>query len=172
MACNLFPTKFPKTDMVLAGFLLHLSVSVFIEARYEWGWKYSSFCGPVGLFISPLLLLALSGGVVIVTSLKEGKIELELGLTAFVASFVLNLAGDHLGLMTVFCSSTAINSSDNGINYVDKVNDLFPGVWTVYSSCSLVVVVTASVALFRHYLTKVTPQATKLPHPEVVLLGV
>ena len=159
--------------MILAGFLLHLSLSVFIETRFpEFGWKYSGFCAPYGLFVPPLLLIAISGGVVLVTSLKEGKIALELGVTTFVASFVLNLAGDHLGLMTVFCSSSAINASEHNGNYWDVVDDLFPGVWTVYSSCSLAVVVIASIALFRHYLTKITPQATKLPHPEVVLLGV
>ena len=192
-------TVIPPADMILAGFLAQLSFSaiIMIATGYVgldfiiWSqvpyknifpyplWMMTEFCQKNG--IPWLLLFMISAGVAIVTMLKSDYKDQKaavVGGIAFAASFLLNFGGDNLGLMTIFCSR--YNQSAPKVEYYDGYQDRLNisisrlnDVRSVYSYFSLFIMIMASMGIVANYLflKKVTPQATKIPDPEIILLS-
>ena len=167
--------KLPKADMILAGFLAHISLTSIIlkatEDEYFW-WMGSDLCRLDG--IPWLLLIMISAGVALITMVKSKKGKAVQGVIAFAASFLLNCCGGFLGLIAVFCSrfnnATFYDFEFSEWRYM--MYDIFFEVREIYSYCSIAIMALASIGIVAHYILKATPQATKIPDPEVVLLGV
>ena len=143
--------------MILAGFLAHVSLTAII---LKFNLKFT--CEKNGILW--FLLILISAGVAIVTYMTSREKRTAQGVIAFVASFLLNFGGDHLGHMAVLCTSI-----EGGADIYDLYNvDL-----DIYFCISLVIMAIASFGIGVHCLMKVTPQATtELPDPEVFLLAV
>ena len=150
--------KLSKANMILAGFLAHVSLTPII---LKFNLKFT--CEKNGILW--FLLILISAGVAIVTYMTSREKRTAQGVIAFVASFLLNFGGDHLGLMAVLCTSI-----EGG---ADIYHDLYNVDLDIYFCISLVIMAIASFGIGVHCLMKVTPQATtELPDPEVFLLAV
>ena len=148
------PLKLPESNILLAGYLIQTSLSIIItKASSDNEWWDSDFCSKNG---SPwMVLLALSAGESVIAMVKTEKEKALHGLIAFVAAFLLNFGGYGIGYMAVFCSGYSTPSDLHG-----------------YLNYSIVIMVLASLVIFVHYLFKVQPQSTKIPHSDIILLGV
>ena len=159
--------KLPKSDMILAAFLANLFLTMIITKATEdddLGWTDSDFCRLDG--IPWFLICSLSSGAAIITLLKSENGKLVQGLIVFVASFLLNCCGFGLGFMAVYCTCSTYLDYYYLDNYL-----LYNTVQYIYSIVSVIMMVLASLGIVIHYLLKVTPKATILPHSDIILLG-
>ena len=158
--------KFPKLDVILAGFLAQISVRliIYIEDEsnqfpylnmYEDG---ANVCGSNRILWLALILM--SSGVAIITTWRNKEDKYVQGAVAFVVSFLLNLSGDSLGFLAISCTAGRWNL----YKYVDFD--------TVYSGISLALTSIALIGISVHFWKKPAAQnATKFPDLEVILLG-
>ena len=151
--------RLPKANMILAGFLAHVSLRAIIL-------KFNFTCKQDGILW--FLLILISAVVAIVTYMTSREKRTAQGVIAFVASFLLNFGGDHLGDMAVLCTSFKGQEHNGGAN----ISDLFNEANDVYIDCSFSIMAVASIGICVHCLLKVTPQLTAVPDPEVFLLAV
>ena len=145
--------KLPKADMIFAGYLASISLALIIVVADTSGDE----CRFNGI-PSWALLLFQSAGVSILTIVKCETDKPVQGLITFAASFLIYLCGNLLGYQAVFCSM-----------YLEgEVSD----VQDFYSFMSLPVMAFVSLGIMLHYMIYVNPQATRVPDPEVLLLGI
>ena len=163
-------TNPPKSFMLLAGLLATRSLGLIIikateehESLISGGWIDSEICRLNG--IPWALLIVLSAGVAILTSVKSKEGRLFQGIITFFASLLLNVAGGILGYMTFYCSKNNVYNQWDAFTYLDEMAE-------IHTYFSLSVVGLACLGIMAHYLIKSSPQATILPDPEVILLGV
>ena len=138
--------------MILAGYLSQVSLTSIIRIATEassGSWFFLDFCRLNG--IPWLLLILISAGVTVLTVLKREGDKVFQGIVTFVSSFLINCGGGGLGYMAIICSI--------GLSHL------------VHSYVFLPVMALASLGIIAH-LIKSTPQSTKLPDPEVILLGI
>ena len=170
--------KLPKADMILAGFLAQVSLTwiiriatgtfedYYIRPAVE-GWYFSDFCRLNG--IPWLLLILISAGVTVITVLKSEGDKVFQAIVTFVSSFLINCGGEGLGYMAIHCSKYVMEFSDR--TWVTILIDSWDEMRPILSYIFLPVMALASLGMVAH-LIKSTPQSTKLPDPEVILLGI
>ena len=162
-------TNPPKSFMLLAGLLASRSLTLIIvkateehEYLISGGWIDSEICRLNG--VPWALLIVLSAGVAILTTVKSKEGRLFQGIITFFASLLLNVADNMLGFITFYCSRNNVYNQRDAFTYLDEMAK-------IHAYFSLSVVGLACLGIMAHYLIKSTPQATILPDPEVILLG-
>ena len=146
--------KFPKGDMIFAGYLACISLAMIIKVADT----SEDLCRSHNGIPSWALLLFQSAGVSILTIVKCETDRPVQGLITFAASFLIYLCGNLLGYQAVFCSMYREGE-------VSDIQDF-------YSFMSLPVMAFASLGIMLHYMIYVDPRATRIPDPEVLLLGI
>ena len=152
--------KFPKLDIILAGFLAQISLRlvIYIEEMDDeperWNRKVTLCKSDRILWLA---LILISVGVAIITTWKNKENKYKQGAITFVVSFLLNLAGDNLGYLAAACSAY-----NYGLENFNKI----------YSGISIAIMIIACIGILV-YLRKTlsTPQATNSPDPDVLLLS-
>ena len=152
-------TKFPELDLILAGFLAQIALRLIIymeEVDDVFRSNLLGLCVSDRLFWLALVLISV--GVAIITIWKKKEDKYVQGAVAFVVSFLLNLAGDNLGYLAVFCTTDNFN--------------LFRSFNNVYAGISLGITIIACIGILAYLYKKWSPpQPTKFPDPDVLLLG-
>ena len=159
-------TNLPKTDMILAGYLAQESLTWIILIATEassGGWYSSDFCRLNG--IPWLLLILISAGVTFLTVFKSEGDKISQGIVTFVSSLLINCGGWGLGILAIHCSRYEIEISD------EPWYDSYADTRKILTYVFLPVMALASLGIIAHLMTS-TPQSTKLPDPEIILLGI
>ena len=175
--------------MILAGFFTQVSLTWIIyiatsgneQQEFEFDidgrnisvviynvWFFSDVCRPNG-GIAWLLLILISAGVAFLTIVKSEGDKIPQGIMAFSTSFLLNCGGWGLGYMAIHCSRYEINLSDEF--WHENLMHSYDEMRKIHAYTFIPMMILASIGITVH-LIKSNPQATKLPDPEIVLLGI
>ena len=95
----------PKPDLILAAYFLQrvaFLITITVVSN-NWNWYETMEHEPTFLFW--VVLFALSGAAGIVTACKSSADKFLHGLYTFVASFIMNLCADGLGMVAILSSS-------------------------------------------------------------------
>ena len=151
--------KFPKLDIILAGFLAQISLRLVIYIQEMDDEQYHSrtvtLCKNDRILWLTLILMSV--GVAIITTWRNKEDKYTQGTITFVVSFLLNFAGDNLGHLAAACTAN---------NYgLDNFN-------RIYSGISLAIMIIACIGILV-YLRKTlsTPRANRILDPDILLLG-
>ena len=159
----------PKSLMLLAGILASRCLASIILRATQYpmqnGWYDSEICRLNG--IPWILLIVLSAGVAIFTIVKSKEGRVFQGIITFFVSFLLILAEGQLGIIALYCSKHNVFNrwDDLSFTYLEDFIDM-------HAYFSLSIIGLTCLGIMTHYLIKTNPQATELPDPEIMLLGV
>ena len=159
--------KFPKMDIILAGFLAQIALRLMIYIEDEdtqFPYEHMGYdsgpdiCGSDRIYWLALILI--SAGVAVLTTWKNKGGKYAQGAVTFVASFLLNLSGDSLGFLAMEC--TAMKWKLHTVVIFENV----------YSGIALSITSIALIAISVHLWRKpAAPTAARFPDLEVILLG-
>ena len=140
----------PGAELILAGLFTQSAIcGIIIYA--------SDYVCHLDGGVNWILLLAISVGVVILTAIRGKDTKPSHGISTFVGSFILILAGYRLGYLALKCNISKLSSQG-------------------YTGFALVVMVLASAVIIVHFLKKapVGPHEinSNIPDSELILLGV
>ena len=151
----------PRSDMILAGFLVHLTLTSIIRLAQGKSGNVTDSVSCENVGISWVLLIVLSQAVAIMTVIRSGGNKIAKAVLAFVGSFSLNLSGNSHGYVAIYCSRHH--------DYSLQLRDIY--LW-----CTIPVMVLAAILVMVRFLKRETSYATgentNCPDPEITLLGV
>ena len=162
--------KFPRLEIILAGFLAQISLRLMIyieneDTPYPWYhmWDYSGpdVCGSDRIYW--LALIVISVGVAVLTTWRNKEDKFTQGAITFAVSFLLNLSGGSFCLGYLAMECTAYKWDLHTVVIFENV----------YSGIALSITSIALIGISVHFWKKpATPTAARFPDPEVILLGV
>ena len=157
--------KLPKPEIIIAGFLVQLSARAAISCnKLDFGLIMTLshvMCQKSGLLL--LLLVSISALVSMITFCKNRNYWR--ALITFVASFLINFSADGLGYLTVHCFEHKHELRSWG-----SADERFV---QFYAYIAFPTMLISFAGILVHFLRKpATPRATKVPDPELLLLGV
>ena len=157
----------PKSLMLLAGILASRCLASIILKATQYpiknGWYDSEICRLNGIPWALLIVLSASVAILTIVKSKEGRVFQS--IITFFASFLLNLAEGQLGIIALYCSKHNVFDWWNDFTYLRYFEE-------IHTYFSLSILGLTCLGIMAHYLIKTTPQATDLPDPEIMLLGV
>ena len=153
--------------MILAGHFTQVAISKII-------FQLEIYL-TINLYLVCGLLIGVSAVAALLTTLKSKGKKLVKGLLTLVGSLIINLGGKYLGLNSIWIFLQATNYDDD--SYVtDKYMGLREFTLEYYFYATTPVMAIASLVITVHFLKKRNPQEskenTKLPDPEIILLGI
>ena len=168
----------PKSDLIIAGFLIQVSARVAISCMEKDVFDntlnpQSSTCQNNEMDISIILLGLISAGVSFITFCK-GRNYWQ-AFIAFAASLMINFSGDGLGYLTVHCLkiysvySPGLNK-DSGKKYLVKELEIHES----YKAIAFPLMTVIFLGILIHYILwkPATSKATKTPDLKLLLVGI
>ena len=152
----------PKPEIVIAAFLIQIFARIAISCNEQDFKRILSssaiMCRNHGLLV--LLLVSISAGVSMVTFLKCRNYWQ--AFITFTTSFLVNFSGDSLGYLAVHC-----------FTHTNTFWSELLGNKSLHIYIAFPIMATAFLGTLVHYLKKqATLEATKIPDPELLLLGI